>query len=95
MPRRGSDRPVGPQRHRGRRARPGAGVLRECVRWWDRWLKGVENGAEDEPMLVAYLQDRIVPAGRCAVRPGRWVTEQTWPVARRRGAHDPVSPARA
>ena len=79
VPRRGV---IGPWGHNDTEAGvpgPGAGVLREVVRWWDRWLKGVENGAEDEPMLVAYLQDRIVPAGRCAVRPGRWVTEPTWP----------------
>jgi hypothetical protein len=54
-------------------------VLREVVRWYDRWLKGEENGVDDEPMLTAYVQDRIVPAARCAVRPGRWVTERVWP----------------
>lgn len=58
---------------------PGAGVLAEVVRWYDRWLKGIPNGVDEEPALAAYLQDRIVPAGRCAVRPGRWVTEPSWP----------------
>ncbi len=78
-PRRGV---IGPWGHNDTEAGvpgPGAGVLREVMHWFDRWLKGIANGAEDQPMLAAYLQDRIVPAGRCAVRPGRWVTEQTWP----------------
>ena len=78
-PRRGV---IGPWGHNDTEAGvpgPGAGVLREVVRWYDRWLKGIENGADEAPMLAAYLQDRVVPAGRCAVRPGRWVTEQTWP----------------
>jgi hypothetical protein len=78
-PRRGV---IGPWGHNDTEAGvpgPGAGVLREVVRWYDRWLKGVPNGVDEAPMLAAYLQDQIVPAGRCTVRPGRWVTEQTWP----------------
>ena len=78
-PRRGV---IGPWGHNDTEAGipgPGAGVLREVVRWYDRWLKGISSGVDDAPMLAAYLQDRIVPAGRCAVRPGRWVTEETWP----------------
>ena len=90
VPRRGV---IGPWGHNDTEAGvpgPGAGVLREVVRWCDRWLKGIDNGADDEPMLVAYLQDRIVPAGRCAVRPGRWVTEQTWPSPDVEVRDDPV-----
>jgi predicted acyl esterase len=78
-PRRGV---IGPWGHNDTEAGvpgPGAGVLREVVRWYDRWLKGSPNGADEAPMVAAYLQDRIVPAGRCAVRPGRWVTEPIWP----------------
>ena len=62
-PRRGV---IGPWGHNDTEAGvpgPGAGVLREVVRWYDRWLKGIDNGADEAPMLAAYLQDRIVPAG--------------------------------
>jgi hypothetical protein len=54
----------------------------ECVRWWDRWLKGEENGVMDEPMLHAWMPDR----GRKGAS-GRWVSERSWPPLRpaRRG----------
>jgi len=52
----------------------------ECVRWWDRWLKGEENGVMDEPMLHAWMPE---PARRGA--PGRWVTERSWPPLRPAG----------
>ena len=32
---------------------PGVGILSEYVRWWDRWLKGIANGIDEEPALVA------------------------------------------
>jgi uncharacterized protein len=51
----------------------------ECVRWWDRWLKGEENGVMDEPMLHAWMQDRSEEPPR---RPGRWVSEERWPPLR-------------
>ena len=56
---------------------PTIDFLNECVRWWDRWLKGVENGVEDEPMLRVWMQDSanaLRPS-----RPGRWVAEEAWP----------------
>jgi uncharacterized protein len=58
---------------------PAIGFLQECVRWWDRWLKDVDNGVDDEPMLVAWMQDPIPPALDIRERPGRWVAETTWP----------------
>lgn len=32
---------------------PAIGYLQELVRWWDHWLKGVDNGVMDGPMLQA------------------------------------------
>jgi hypothetical protein len=61
---------------------PEIGFLQECVRWWDRWLKGVENGVEREPMLRAWLQEPVRPAGQHAELPGRWIAEETWPSSR-------------
>ena len=40
---------------------PAIGFLQECVRWWDHWLKGVDNGIMDEPMLRAWVQDSVRP----------------------------------
>jgi putative CocE/NonD family hydrolase len=58
---------------------PQIGFLQESLRWWDKWLKGVETGIMDEPMMRAWLQDSVRPAPWYAERPGRWVAESTWP----------------
>jgi uncharacterized protein len=58
---------------------PRVGFLREATRWWDRWLKDVPNGIEDEPMLRAWLQDSVPPRAHHDHRPGRWVAAQSWP----------------
>lgn len=60
---------------------PAIGFLQECVRWWDRWLKGVENGVEDEPLLRAWMQEPAPPARFYESRPGRWIAEEMWPPA--------------
>lgn len=59
---------------------PRIGFLQECLRWWDRWLKGVANGAEDAPAYRAYLLDGgVPPRGWIEDWPGRWVAEAAWP----------------
>lgn len=58
---------------------PRIGFLQEAVRWWDRWLKGIENGVEREPALRCYMQDAAPPSADLATRPGRWVSEPSWP----------------
>ncbi len=58
---------------------PRIGFLQECVRWWDRWLKGIENGVEDLPDYRVYSQTGCVPASSYDERPGAWVAEQVWP----------------
>ena len=58
---------------------PAVGFLQECVRWWDRWLKGIDNGIDEEPMLRAWIQDPVPGRAYHAERPGRWVAEESWP----------------
>ena len=60
---------------------PAIGFLQECLRWWDRWLKGEQNGIMDEPMLRVWMQDSVPPTTRYEERPGRWVGEPHWPSA--------------
>ena len=58
---------------------PAMNFLGEAVRWWDHWLKGIENGAMDGPKIRVWLEDYIRPE---AVRPkttGRWVGLYDWP----------------
>jgi putative CocE/NonD family hydrolase len=60
---------------------PAIGFLQEAVKWWDRWLKNADNGADREPMLRAWINDSTEPTGTRASGPGRWVAEASWPSA--------------
>jgi hypothetical protein len=61
---------------------PSIGFLQECVRWFDHWLKSVDTGLMDEPMLRVWMQDSVEPRPFYDVRPGRWVAEDEWPSPR-------------
>ncbi len=50
---------------------PAAG-MREMERWFERWLKGVRNGIEDEAPLSLFVQGRS----------GLWRSESNWPPKR-------------
>jgi uncharacterized protein len=58
---------------------PTIGFLEEALRWWDHWLKGIDTGIMDEPMLRAWMQESILPRPQYDIRPGRWVAEAVWP----------------
>jgi uncharacterized protein len=47
-----------------------ADYLPEVLRWWDRWLRGQDNGIDQEPPVALYVQG----AG--------WRAERDWPLAR-------------
>jgi len=73
---------IGPWAHEyPQRALPGPqiGFVQECLRWWDYWLKDIENGIMDEPMLRAWMPGSIAPSTHYEERPGRWVAEAKWP----------------
>ncbi|TFH87905.1 CocE/NonD family hydrolase [Billgrantia azerbaijanica] len=61
---------------------PSIDFLGECLRWWDRWLKDLDNGVDREPLLRAWMQDSVSPISDD--RPGRWVAETQWPSRRLR-----------
>jgi uncharacterized protein len=61
---------------------PQVGFLQMAIRWWDRWLKGVQNGAEDDPAYRAYVLHSEPPDSSPWVRKGHWVAEATWPSPR-------------
>ena len=61
---------------------PQVGFLQCAIRWWDRWLKGIENGAESDPALRAYILHSEPPNASARHREGHWVAEDTWPTAR-------------
>lgn len=51
-----------------------------AVRWFDHWLKGIENGVERDPRLVVYQQHSHPPGGAGQEVPGEWRAE-SWPPA--------------
>jgi len=61
---------------------PAIGFLAEAVRWWDRWLKGVPNGAESDPALRAFMLHAQAPDPCAPARAGHWLAEAVWPSAR-------------
>ncbi|MBS7537506.1 CocE/NonD family hydrolase [Ancylobacter lacus] len=60
---------------------PGFDFISLAVRWFDRWLKGIGNGIDAEPMLTAWMQEHEPPKPQYDVRAGRWVAEAEWPSA--------------
>ena len=61
---------------------PQIGFLQLAVRWWDRWLKGVQNGAENDPAMRGYMLHSEAPDASAAHRAGNWVAEAEWPSQR-------------
>jgi putative CocE/NonD family hydrolase len=60
---------------------PPIGFLQEALRWWDHWLKGIDTGVVDEPMLRAWMTESVRPAKHHETLPGRWIAEPSWPPA--------------
>lgn len=73
---------IGPWPHqRPHVAQPGPRIdwLREVVRWWDHWLKGVDTGMLAEPPVTIYVQDYDPPGSMRDVSAGYWRNEPGWP----------------
>src|SRR5262249_27209547 len=72
----------------GEAARMGGERYNELrLRWFDRWLKGIENGVDDEPPARIFVMGggtgRRTATGRLD-HGGRWRDEREWPLARTR-----------
>ena len=73
---------VGPWGHQyPHQARPApmAGFMSEALRWWDHWLKDIDNGIMDEPQYRIWMHDSAPPAASAAEVAGRWIAEPAWP----------------
>jgi putative CocE/NonD family hydrolase len=58
---------------------PAIGFMHESLRWWDHWLKGIDTGIMDEPVLRVWMEEYVPPAQLIEQQPGRWVAEPGWP----------------
>jgi putative CocE/NonD family hydrolase len=58
---------------------PNVDWYHEMVRFFDHWLKGLDNGVMDEPGLVAFRHEWSEPAPFPAAWPGEWLAEAVWP----------------
>lgn len=63
---------------------PKIGFLQEALRWWDRWLKDLPNGAEGDPAYRAYMIHSGPPDASAPHRKGHWLAEAEWPTRRAR-----------
>ena len=62
-------------------ATPGPNLddLHELVRFFDRWLKGIPNGADEEPAITWFEREYAEPEPFPAVWPGRWRAATAYP----------------
>ncbi|MGI8700932.1 MAG: CocE/NonD family hydrolase, partial [Nocardioidaceae bacterium] len=69
-------------------AQPGPRIdsLPEMVAWWDRWLRGIDNGVDDgltegRPSVTAFVRSSTRPSPVLDTHEGFWVREE-WPSPR-------------
>jgi uncharacterized protein len=73
---------VGPWTHGMGLPGPAIDIQYESLRWWDRWLKGIDSGVTDEPSVALFV-NRSYRAGLDIKEiPGEWRYEDAWPVSR-------------
>jgi len=53
----------------------------DAVRWFDYWLKGIQNGITEEPRFSAFVRDYHEPGSSLAAIPGDWYELNSWPTA--------------
>ena len=63
---------------------PNVDLLPEMVRWWDRWLKGVDNGVDREPPILLFARRSTKPQPDLGEVRGEWRYEKGWPLDRGR-----------
>ncbi len=65
------------------KANPGPSVewRHEAARWFDRWLKGVATGVENDPALRVFVREYHPPGPDLDTTPGFWRSEAVWPIA--------------
>ena len=68
--------------------------IREATNWWDKWLKGTDNGVENLPAYRAYILENARPLLRHEEAPGRWIAESELPAKDSRARNYYLAPNR-
>ncbi len=58
---------------------PRIGFLQEALRWWDRWLKDLPTGVEQDPNLRLFVQQSEPPKPWYTERQGRFIGLESYP----------------
>jgi predicted acyl esterase len=61
---------------------PNIDLVPEMARWWDRWLKEIDNGVDREPPIVLFVRRPTKPAPDLREMNGEWRYERSWPLER-------------
>ncbi len=61
---------------------PGIEWRHEAVRFFDKWLKNIDNDVMDEPAFAVYVRDWHAPGVTLDHAPGKWRWEDGWPLKR-------------
>jgi predicted acyl esterase len=61
---------------------PRIDLVPEMVRWWDRWLRGTDNGIDREPPITVFARRSSPPEPDLSVVAGEWRNEPGWPLDR-------------
>jgi hypothetical protein len=54
----------------------------EYLKWFDRWLKDIDNGVMDEPPVTVFVRSWQTPSLLCREDAGVWRNEAAWPPVR-------------
>ena len=63
---------------------PRIDLVPEMVRWFDRWLRGADNGVDTDPPITVFVRHSSPPAPLLDAYRGAWRNEPAWPPARGR-----------
>ena len=61
---------------------PRIDARREYLRWFDHWLKGIDNGVMQEPPVTVFVRGWQAPSLLCLEDAGTWRNEAAWPPVR-------------
>jgi predicted acyl esterase len=61
---------------------PRIDLVPEMVRWWDRWLRGTDNGIDRDPPITIFARRSSPPEPDLDAVAGEWRNEPGWPLDR-------------